>query len=392
MIALFLPALTIFLGFAAMASGQYHTLVLEHTHHFSAESIGTAVALGASSQIVLPWLLLYAGHKVRNPEKILRRAYLSLAGFLLAFPMVAGHSAAFACYFGIIASINVVSTMQSITMISQARPFGDHWVLVLRSMGTFGYATSCLLSSFLADRVSYLGLYCSFAIFALIAIFSSKRTKGKMPASPDPVRIPELAKKLWEPNTRNLIIGIAIANMAVSGATSVLSNFIHDEIGGSKSQVGVAWTVATFAEMPLIWSSIFFLKRFGVKGLILCGFTTSMLRMGLLWQVHTLSGLYMVQTLHGLFFGGSLSGVGIYLSRRYGDAAMNRLQLVSQSFYGGLAAAIGGKATGMVWSNFGLRAVYLAAFISMALAFLWVLVGFKEKSEKVFKVQTASES
>jgi hypothetical protein len=160
----------------------------------------------------------------------------------------------------------------------------------------------------------------------------------------------------------------------------VLSKFIHDDLGGSKSQVGIAWTVATFAEMPLIWSSIFFLKRFGVKGLVLCGFATSLVRMGLLWKVQSLSGLYLVQTLHGLFYGGSLSGVGIYLSRRYGDAAMHRLQLVSQSFYGGFAAAIGGKATGMVWASFGLRAVYFAAFLSMIAAFLWVLLGFKEET------------
>jgi hypothetical protein len=58
-----------------------------------------------------------------------------------------------------------------------------------------------------------------FAIFALSAIFTSKHTQGKMPANLGPVSLPAITHKLWEPQTRNLIIGVAIANMAVAGAT-----------------------------------------------------------------------------------------------------------------------------------------------------------------------------
>jgi PPP family 3-phenylpropionic acid transporter len=376
---LILPALTIFLGFAAMASNQYHTLVLELGHRYNAHAIGIAVALGASSQIILPWLLLFAGHLVRNPDRILRRAYLGLALSLVAFPMVQGHWASLIAYFGIIASMNIGATLQSITIISSARPHGDHWVLILRSMGTFGFAFSCMLSSIFADRLGFQGLYYGFAIFAILALVVSKKSGAQMPPSQGPVNLRQIFSQLFEPNTRNLILGIALANLAITGATSVISNFMHDDIGATKSQISLAWTIATTSEMPLIWASIYFLKRFGVKGLILSGIATSTARMGLLYLVDGLGALYAIQTLHGLFFGATLSGIGIYLSRRYGDQGMQRLQFVSQSFYGGMAAAVGGVATGIIWDGWGLRSVYLASFIALVVALTWLMLRFREE-------------
>lgn len=377
--SLFPAATMIWLGFAAMASNQYHTLLLEKHHHLSATAIGSTVALGASSQIVLPWLLLFAGNWFRNADKILRRAYLSLALCLAAFPFIEGQIPAIICYFGIIASMSVGATLQGITIIAAARPKGDSWVLLLRSMGTFGFASSCLLSSVIADHVGYKGLYLVFAFWSIVAIISSKKAGQSLPPDSSPVDLKDTLRRLSEPSTLAVLSAIFLANLAISGATSVLSNFIFNDLGGSKSQVSLAWTIATFAEMPLIWGSIFFLRRFGIKGLILTGFLCSTARMGILSQVDTMGQLYAIQVLHGLFFGASLSGMGLWLAKRHGTDKLQRLQLVSQSLYGGVAAAIGGQATGMIWESFGLRSVYFAAFFTLLLACGILLFAFREQ-------------
>lgn len=371
----------IWLGFAAMASNQYHTLLLEKQHHLGATAIGTTVALGASSQILLPWILLYAGNWFRNADKILRRAYLSLSICLAAFPFVEGQWLAMLCYFGIIASMSVGATLQSITIIAAARPKGDAWVLLLRSVGTFGFASSCLMSSLIAEQVGYEGLYLVFSFWGIVAIISSKKAGQSMPPDSSPVDMRDTFRRLTERKTLALLSAVFLANLAISGATSVLSNFIYNDLGGTKTQVSLAWTIATFAEMPLIWGSIFFLRRFGIKGLILTGFLCSTLRMGILSQVDTFGQLYVVQVLHGLFFGASLSGVGLWLAKRHGTDKLQRLQLVSQSFYGGVAAAIGGQATGMIWDAFGLRSVYFAAFLVLVVACTILIIGFREETQ-----------
>ncbi|HSQ43217.1 MAG TPA: MFS transporter [Fibrobacteraceae bacterium] len=370
--ALALPALTLFWAFAAMASNQYHTLVLELEHRYSPHAIGMAVSLGAFSQIALPWLVLLLERRIRHPDRILRRAYLLLAISLAVFPLVRGHALSLIAYCGIVCGINTAAALQSLAILAVARPWGDQWVLLLRSMGTFGFAASCLLSSFCAPKLDYPGMYAIFAIFALAAFVTSKWSRPQMPELVRTAHFRTLWKSLREPGTLDLLLGVALANLAVTGATSVISNFIHDEIGAGKAQISIAWTIATFCEMPLIWSSIFFLRRFGVKGLILSGIITSTVRMGLLFLVHRLCGLYLVQILHGLFFGATLSGIGIYLDQRYGRSAAHSLQLAAQSFYGGIAATMGGFFTGWIWSWSSLRMVYLAAFVALAIALLWI--------------------
>ncbi|NLB62994.1 MAG: MFS transporter [Fibrobacter sp.] len=364
-----------------MASNQYHTLVLEHLHGFSASQIGDAVALGATSQIFLPWLIILAGKWLRNYDQILRRAYFCLAFFLLCFPWVKGYSLAMLNYYGIVFSLSVCAALQGIALIAATKPHGDKWTLIIRSMGTLGYAVSCLISIGIAKYFSYTGLYIVFAIWALLSIPASKMSGAILHTQEKSLSTKESLRKMWSPDIIVLLIVIFIANMSINGATSVLSNFIFTELKATNSQVSLAWTIATFAEIPMIFASIYFLQKFGIKGLILVGIFLSTFRMGAISQINNLHQLYAVQTLHGMFFGASLSGVGIYFGRKFGTKNMQKINLISQSIYGGLAGVIGGKAIGLIWHHQGLRNVYLYAFIALIFASLLGLFAFKESKE-----------
>lgn len=370
------PASMIWLGFAAFASNQYHTLVLETQHHFSAVAIGSTIAIGALSQMLLPWALLWLSHKIHKTENLLRISYITLAISLVLFPHLQNPALVVAGYFAIVASISSSATLQSISIISQARPFGDGWVLWLRSMGTFGFAASSLFSSLLASLLGITGLYYLFAFWAFIAAASSFGMTAPFPQDREPWSLRKTWFALKDRNTLIILIGVALANLAITAGTSVISNFIHGEIGGSHAQVSLAWTIATFAEMPLIWGSILLMRKFGLKGLLLSGMISSFIRMTLLWKVETMQSLYAIQILHGLFFGATLSGVGIWLAQRYGAARMRSLQLVSQSFYTGLSGVLGGQMAGMIWESFGLRSVYLWASVLLLISIGIIIIGF----------------
>jgi len=377
------PASMIWLGFAAFASNQYHTLVLETQHHFSAVAIGTTIAIGALSQMILPWVLLWLSHRIHKTENLLRISYLTLAISLISFPHLQQSALVIAGYFIIVASISSSATLQSISIITQARPLGDGWVLWLRSMGTFGFAASSLFSSLLAHWLGITGLYYLFAFWAFVAAASSFGMTAPFPQDREPWSLQKTWSALKDRNTLFLLGGIALANLAITAGTSVISNFIHGEIGGSHAQVSLAWTIATFAEMPLIWGSILLMRKFGLKGLLLSGIVSSFIRMTLLWKVDSIGSLYAIQILHGLFFGATLSGVGIWLAQRYGAARMRSLQLVSQSFYTGLSGVLGGQMAGMVWEAYGLRSVYLWASILLLTSIGIILIGFKPNKSDI---------
>jgi predicted MFS family arabinose efflux permease len=375
-LSLLVPALIILVSFGAMASNQYHTLLMEHHHHFSAALIGHAVMIGAATQIFIPWMVLYASRWVPRPDFILRGVYLGLAFFLILYPMATSPITAMLTYWGSVISLNIAATLQTTLLLAVTRPHGDHWVLVLRSAGTLGYAMSSLLCSTLSERIGYTNLYWIFGSLALFAFLGSIQAGHYIPTESRKIDFRGVFIRLREKNTLTLVLALALANIAVFGATAVISNFIYNEIGGSPRQVGIAWSIATFTEFPLIWLTIPILKRYGLKVTLLTGVVSSTLRMGLIWLCTDIHWLYAIQIFHGLFFGTTLSMVGIFYARQYGPAAVHGLQLVGQSIYGGLASAIGGQLTGMIWSHFGLRSVYLVAFVLLlgalgALVFLF---------------------
>lgn len=380
--SLFSVAVMVFLVFFAMASNQYHTLILEHIHHFDGQEIGSLISLGASTSIFLPWIVLLLGKKIPHPDKILRRSLFFLAICLCLFPRTQNAIAAVFLYYGIVTFMNVASMLQLIVLIFTARPQGDQWVLLIRSGGTLGFAVSCVVSTLIANRLDYSTLYLIFAAAALLAIPFNKKTGPVLLPHTSGSKIRSSWKLLGEKNTRNLLLGVGVAHMAIFGATSVLSNFIANHFEATKSQVSLAWTIATFSEVPLIWLSILILRRFGLKGLLLSGIFTSTIRMGLLFLVKDLSALYGVQVLHGLFYGSTLSGIGLYLARSHGDAQMQQLQMMAQSLYGGVATTIGAQVTGIIWNWAGLRNVYLIAFLTLCGASLWLIFNFREPQEQ----------
>lgn len=363
-----------------MASNQYHTLLMEHHHHFTAAQIGHAVMLGAATQIILPWLVLFASRWVPRPDFILRASYLGLALFLFLYPQAPGPITAVLTYWGAVISLNIAATLQTTMILSVARPIGEHWVLGLRSAGTFGYASSSLLCSTFSEMIGYTNLYWIFGTAALIALGGSIKAGHYIPAESRTVDFWGVLRRLRERNTLILVLSIALANIAVFGGTAVISNFIHNELQGTPRQVGLAWTIATFTEFPLIWLTIPVLKRFGLKATLLTGVVSSTARMGLIWICTDIQWFYLVQIFHGLFFGTTLSTVGLYYARQYGPAAVHGLQLAGQSIYGGMASAIGGQMAGWVWSQYGLRQVYLVCFVLLSVALLSLLIFFKDRS------------
>lgn len=375
---LFPPGLTLFFGFAAMAANQYHTLLLETVHGFTAQEIGTTVMFGASTQIFLPWIILRLGNRWLRTDQILRASYLFMALFLIALPRVQSGYAAMFTYFALMISLNVCAVLQITSIIAVTRKKGDTWFFILRSGGTLGFATLCLVSSQLAKFMELKQLYLIFAAFSLAAYFSSFQTSHDNAPAKVRLQVRQVALELRKGSTPTLIGCMALANMAVFGAVSIIGNHMHHELTASPAQISKAWTIATFSEIPLIWLAILFMRRYGLKALMLTGLCTSTLRMLLIWQITDLHWFYATQVFHGLFFGATLSGIGIHLAHMYGTKSLHGMQMVSQLLYGGIATSLGGLASGWIWANFGLRSVYLVAFLCLLVATIWFTISYRE--------------
>jgi len=378
------PTLMFFFAFAAFSAQQFHAILLEFHHNFSEVEIGNALMFSAATQFVTPFIILIAGRKILNPDRILQFMFLLFALTLFLLPRLESQMAVTICFVSFSLAAYSVFPMQMTAILNASRNLKDGWFLVLRSIGTLGFASFCLLSGFLVKFISVPQLYNVFSAAAVIAfVFSLNKTqmipqKDKLPSFK--VIFSRLANRevgVW-------LGAVALGNLAMFAGTSVIGNFIRHELNGNDAMVSFSWTLSTFTEIPLIWASILILNRFSLKTMVLIGLLSASLRMGLTWIAEDFRFFVAVQMLHGLFYGAALSGFNLFLRRRFGLDQLHSLQLFAGLAHGALASSLGGKLAGSVWHLIGIRNLYgICAILLLAGALLLLLGAPNRKNATV---------
>ena len=132
-----------------------------------------------------------------------------------------------------------------------------------------------------------------------------------------------------------------------------------DELGYSKTMIGVLWAVSVAAEIVWFFTQSRWLPKFSLPGWLLLCAVTMVLRMGLTaWAAEWLLALLLAQLLHALTFATQHSVCIALLSEYFPGRLRGRGQALYASIgYGvpGVLGALGGGALSDAW---GLRAVY----------------------------------
>ncbi|MGL1936314.1 MAG: MFS transporter [Fibrobacterales bacterium] len=360
-------ALLIFFAFGAIASFQYHGVVMEQNMGLSPKTIGTVFMIGALASVLAPLLVSVISALIPNPNTLLSLVLLTIALLYLFFPSLTNLYAIYATFFTLSFSVSLVFTIGQTNIQIATRSQGSGYFLFLRSIATLGFAISCLISSFLAESFTLQQVYYLFALFAIIALLFSLGNRSVIPTESRTTRtnvftsFATTVKQLSQKNTFLMVSAIFLANTGANMGSTLVGNFMQNELNGTNAMVGTAWYIATFAEVPLILLSITILKRFELKTLIAVGISVMLLRMALISITTTVPLFYLVQTLHGLFYGATLAGTSIFFKRVYGEKHLHLIQVYSAMVIAGLGGGLAGKLAGLIWEWYDLRMVYLVA-------------------------------
>jgi len=380
--SLWQPALMFYFGFAAYSAQQFHTVLLEFHHGFTENQIGTTLMLAAATQFATPFLILGLGKKISPPDRLLQAAYLLFALCLQILPRLESSRSVALCYILLTLATNAVFPMQITAILTASRHLGDEWFLALRSVGTLGFASFCLLASLLTQYIDVPAMYNLFSAAGVVAFLLSLTSRPMIPPQEPDTPVRNALQMLGQRQVLVWLGALALGNLSMFAGTSVLGNFIRHELHGTNAMVSFSWTLSTFAEIPLIWLSMILLRHFSLRTMILIGLGAAALRMGLTWIVKDYHWFVAIQLLHGLFYGAALSGFNLFLRRRFGTAHLYSLQLFAALAHGALASSLGGRLAGSVWHYLGLRNLYGVCAALLLGAFLLLALGGGEKSQK----------
>jgi PPP family 3-phenylpropionic acid transporter len=155
---------------------------------------------------------------------------------------------------------------------------------------------------------------------------------------------------------------------------SFLSLFLSD-LGASATQIGLAYTIASLSELPVMALSPLIIRRWGSRPLLMVAGLLYALRMGLYIVAPGVGWALATQALHGLCFG-ALWTAGVVEAQRL---APRGLEATAQSLFGmavfGVASALASAVGGQVYRDFGAAILFGVVGVASLLGALGLLPG-----------------
>ncbi|MAE95977.1 MAG: hypothetical protein CL910_15070 [Deltaproteobacteria bacterium] len=175
-----------------------------------------------------------------------------------------------------------------------------------------------------------------------------------------------------------LLLFTFVAFLALQGPILMFPVFIREH-GGDIDTIARMWIPMLLVEIPLVWASGSFLRRFGPRLLVAVGVAADGLRWLLCSFADDLRVIFALQLLHGVVIAGLTVGTALYaetvVPERLRASAQGGLAMLGYSLAGVLSSLWAGWAL----DAFGVDAPYrVGGILALVLAFsapLWLRTG-----------------
>jgi PPP family 3-phenylpropionic acid transporter len=241
----------------------------------------------------------------------------------------------------------------------------------IRLGGTIGFG---IVATVVGSLVENYGLKIAFwsaaSLFFIAFLVSQKLVHGgeESGKSVDSGRASELLK-----NPHFLLFLLIGFSGGISFAT--LNTYLFPymkELGAGESMMGLALTIGTIAELPVLYFVGRFIKRFRAYALVIFSIAMTGLRFLLLAVAPNPVFVLFVQLLNGFNYPLLMVAGVTYADERAPQGFRATAQGLFNAAMGGIGGAIGGFAGGLLFERVGAKGMYLVFCIFVALVLVFV--------------------
>jgi len=169
------------------------------------------------------------------------------------------------------------------------------------------------------------------------------------------------------------MVAVLVTSVSLAGQSNFLS-ILLEQMGTTKTFMGMALTLSTLSELPVMFFSPWLLRRFKPEGLLLVAMASSGLRALLYFVAGGPEVILAIQVLHGLTFPALWIAGVTYAS----ENAPPGLGATAQAFFGsvlmGLGASAGSVVSGFLMDGLGIRGMYAVTGAVVILSMLVLLI------------------
>lgn len=243
----------------------------------------------------------------------------------------------------------------------------------VRLGGTIGFGVAATIAGIYVENNGLRYAFWGGALLLFIGLLVSQ--KLVFGAGPAGVSVRQGVRRLIVDRRWILFLTLALAGGVAMAANNTYFFPYLNGLGTPESLMGLALTIGTLSEIPVLFFGNRLIQRFTANGLLLLAMIISGLRMITLGLVQTPDAALLLQLINGLTFP-AMWIAGVAYADQYAPAGMRS---TAQGLFGamvfGLGSALGGFVGGPILENWGGQAVFMifglvVLFVTAAVAVL----------------------
>lgn len=367
--------LGLLVSFGAYVNVQFNNYLFE-VRGLAPSQIGMVAALGNLAALFSPVLAGWWSDRSGSPRLVLSVYMVSGCLALAALPWLHGLFLLAGGFFLAQILLSPVSPLSQALVLRRTNTTSSSF-FAMRSMGTLGFFLVSIWFSRHLGRDGLPEAYLAMGAMLLVSLpfFLAMPGDSDHAAGIAGLRLGEVVASLWDRRLWVVYFGGGLGFMCNAMGVTILANLITGPFGRGPQDISRAWSIATGFEMAFMILAIPFVKRFGLKTLLVSGFFATSLRWLLAGFATDFSMLLAVQSLHGLMVVGVFTGQSLILARLLPPQRLSSGSAAAALLNGGVMSVVGALLSGWVWQRWGVRTVcILTSVVAFAAgSFYWAL-------------------
>jgi PPP family 3-phenylpropionic acid transporter len=233
----------------------------------------------------------------------------------------------------------------------------------VRLGGTIGWGLTALIAGYVIQTYGPRWVFWGYALIMVCVWFITRRFTY-------PQRVEnqstggDLRSMVFNHSWIVFLILSFLAGIGLTTFNSFLSPYLQ-ELGISQTFMGIALTISTISELPVLFYSNYFLRRFGAYQLVLLAIAITGIRLVLYAAFNSIVGILVFQLLNGLTFPLFWVAAVSYANEISPEGMKATGQGLLGAVVSGIGAAIGGMLCGLLIGNAGGYAMFLSIGITL---------------------------
>jgi PPP family 3-phenylpropionic acid transporter len=250
----------------------------------------------------------------------------------------------------------------------------------IRIWGTIGWGLSAPLVGVLLQRYGLQWMFWIYALLMIINLIPIRRLEFSFQSSTISFRqgmLSVLADRRW----LSVLIMIFVTAIGLTAHTNYMSVLLN-EMGATKTTVGIAVAISTIFELPVLFFSNYLLRKFKTQGLLLLAMGVTGLRCVLYSFAGSPQAVLAIQCLHGLTFPALWVAGVTYASENAPEGLIASTQGLLSAVLMGLGAGAGGLIGGLLIDSLGVSGMFgvIGAAVLIGLVVFLIIERFWDSS------------